>query len=421
MAIRDFFNRILGIEKRESFIDAARIAQIAGSGVVVNKQTAMSFSAVWNAVRILSESVAQLPLHIYQRNANGDRDVLFNHKLYDIVHSKPNNYQTKYLFMQKIMYEICIYGNSYVYIERTNGGIPTALYCMDANEIDVIKKDDAIFYVNHKDGHTYSSEEVMHFRGLSTDGIKGMSPIDQCSNSIGWGIAVEAFGNSFFRNGAKLSGILQTDRTMTEEAIGRLRNSFNQNYSSIQDSLQTMVLEEGLKFNPVSISNEQAQFLASRTFAVEEVARVFNIPPHMLKDLSKSSFNNIEMQSQEFVTYTLMPYLSNIEAEMNTKLFKESERGKVYVEFNVNGLLRGSVKDRAEYYRTMLNIGAMTINEIRQKENMNSVKEGDELWMQINMTTVDKIVNQSETPIPPTAPQTNGNYKYKIKKENASK
>tara|TARA_R100001244_G_scaffold100838_1_gene75166 strand:+ start:1 stop:747 length:747 start_codon:yes stop_codon:yes gene_type:complete len=248
-----------------------------------------------------------------------------------------------------------------------------------------------------------------------------MSPIDQCSNSIGWGIAVEAFGNSFFRNGAKLSGILQTDRTMTEEAIGRLRNSFNQNYSSIQDSLQTMVLEEGLKFNPVSISNEQAQFLASRTFAVEEVARVFNIPPHMLKDLSKSSFNNIEMQSQEFVTYTLMPYLSNIEAEMNTKLFKESERGKVYVEFNVNGLLRGSVKDRAEYYRTMLNIGAMTINEIRQKENMNSVKEGDELWMQINMTTVDKIVNQSETPIPPTAPQTNGNYKYKIKKENASK
>ena len=204
-------------------------------------------------------------------------------------------------------------------------------------------------------------------------------------------MAVEEFGNTFFKNGAKLSGVLQTDRALSETAIGRLKNSFNNVYAQLTGSNSTVVLEEGLTFKPISISAEQAQFLASRTFSIEEVARIFNIPPHMLKDLSKSSFNNIEMQSQEFVTYTLMPYLTRIEQEMNLKLFRTNEIGKTFVQFNVNGLLRGNTKDRSEFYRTMLNIGAMSINEIRNKENMNKIADGDKHFMQLNMTTIDKI------------------------------
>jgi HK97 family phage portal protein len=227
---------------------------------------------------------------------------------------------------------------------------------------------------------------------MSQDGMIGQSPIDTCAQSISWGLALEQYGNAYFNNGAKVSGVLQTDRALSTEAIDRLRNSFDQNYSRIGDAQKTLILEEGLKFNTISLSNEASQFLASRQFSIEEIARIFNIPPHLLRDLSKSSFNNIQEQSREFVQYSLMPYPSMIEQEMTTKLFKKSEQGKLFIEFNTNALLRGNPKERAEYYRTMLNIGAMTINEVRQKENMNVVPEGDNLFMQMNMATVESIV-----------------------------
>ena len=216
----------------------------------------------------------------------------------------------------------------------------------------------------------------------------GVSPIKQCKQAIGWGIAVETYGNTFFSNGAKLSGVLSTDRQMSELAIDRLKRSFQEQYASLNDANKTLILEEGLKFQQVSISNEQAQFLSSRDMAIQEVARVFNLPPHMLKDLSKSSFNNIEQQSTEFVRYSVMPYLSNMEAEMNLKLFREDEQGKIFTNFDANSLLRGSPNDRASFYDKMVKIGAMTINEVREKENMNAVDDGDILYMPANMTPV---------------------------------
>ena len=220
----------------------------------------------------------------------------------------------------------------------------------------------------------------------------GMSPIETCANSISWGLGLETYGNSYFQNGAKVSGVLETDRALSTEAIDRLRNSFDNNYSKIGDANKTLILEEGLKFNTISMSNEASQFLSSRQFSIEEICRIFNVPPHMLADLSKSSFSNIQEQSREFVQYSLMPYLAMIEQEMTNKLFKKNEYGKLFVEFNTNALLRGNPKDRAEYYRTMLNIGAISINEIRQKENMNRVDVGDNLFMQLNMATVNDIV-----------------------------
>ena len=189
--------------------------------------------------------------------------------------------------------------------------------------------------------------------------------------------------------------VLSTDRALSETAIERLKNSFNSSYAKLKSSNSTIILEEGLSFKPISISPEQAQFLASRQFGIEEIARIFNIPPHMLKDLSKSSFNNIEMQSQEYVTYTLMPYLTRIEQEMNLKLFRTNELGKTFVEFNVNGLLRGDVKTRNEAYKTAIQNGYMSINEVRQKENLNSIEGGDQHFIQMNMTTIENIGDAS--------------------------
>lgn len=363
----------------------------------MNTDKALTFSAVWAAIRLLSESVSGLPISVYKRAANGDKLEDSSSKLYNIIKYRPNSYMDKSTFYEKIMLDLLTDGNSYVRIVRDNSANPIELICLNTINVKIITKDNYIYYQDSNGGGTYGSEDVLHFKLITQDGIKGLSPIAQCANAINWGMNVEEFGRKFFTNGASLSGILETDRALSTEAIDRLKNSFNNTYKGIKNSNKTAILEEGLSWKPVSISPEQASFLASRQFSIEEVARIFNMPPHLLRDLSKSSFNNIEMQSQEFVTYTLMPYLTRIEQQMNLKLFRQNELGKRFVEFNVNGLLRGNIKDRSDYYRTMLNIGAMSINEVRRKENMNSIKEGEDHFMQLNMTTVEKITADATT------------------------
>ena len=397
MGIIDTIKNVFNPSKDEVRHDqrSLNVVPAYGSAVKVGSDNALRFTAVWAAIRLLSESVSSLPLNVFT-NSNGDKIVAENNPVYSLLKIRPNNYQSKITFLEKVMMDLLTKGNSYIRIERNRGAIPTALLPLNADDVNIKFIDGVLFY--ETGSNIYDASDILHFKTITKDGVIGLSPIDQCKNSIGWGMAVEEFGNTFFKNGAKLSGVLQTDRALSETAIGRLKNSFNNVYAQLTGSNSTVVLEEGLTFKPISISAEQAQFLASRTFSIEEVARIFNIPPHMLKDLSKSSFNNIEMQSQEFVTYTLMPYLTRIEQEMNLKLFRTNEIGKTFVEFNVNGLLRGNTKDRSEFYRTMLNIGAMSINEIRNKENMNKIADGDKHFMQLNMTTIDKI-GQEETEV----------------------
>lgn len=398
MGLFDFVGKLFKGEQEKrsgSFLDPSNFGRMGS--VAVSQDSALTFSAVWAAVRILSESVAQLPINLIERQPNGDKIVRADHFLYNIIHNKPNEYMTNFTFIQKIMYDLAVGGNSYVKIERNGSGRPVALYPILLADIEIRELDEKIYYYNSKTGEALEYEEILHFKIMSKDGMVGLSPIDTCAQSISWGIALEQYGNAYFENGAKVSGVLQTDRALSTEAIDRLRTSFDQNYSKIGDAQKTLILEEGLKFNTISLSNEASQFLASRQFSIEEIARIFNIPPHLLRDLSKSSFNNIQEQSREFVQYSLMPYLSMIEQEMTNKLFKKNEQGKLFIEFNPNALLRGNPKERAEYYRTMLNIGAMSINEIRQKENMNVVDDGDNLFMQLNMSTVENIVKGNPT------------------------
>jgi len=401
MAIFDFLTNIFSSnEKRSgSFIDPNSFIPSGGSGIPVNQDSAVTFTAVWAAIRMLSESVAQLPIGLIERLENGDKINRTDHFLYNLVHNKPNEYQTRFGFIQKIMYDLCINGNSYIQIERNGSGRPIALYPLLVTDVEIREYDEKYYYYNKNTGEAIEYEEMLHFKIMSNDGMVGMSPIDTCANSISWGLGLERYGNSYFQNGAKVSGVLQTDRALSTEAIDRLRNSFDMNYAKIGDSNKTLILEEGLKFNTISLSNEASQFLSSRQFSIEEIARIFNIPPHLLRDLSKSSFNNIQEQSREFVQYSLMPYLIMIEQEMTCKLLKKKEIGTLFFEFNTNALLRGNPKERAEYYRTMLNIGAMSINEIRQKENMNRVEQGDNLFMQLNMATVDTIIQGGDAEI----------------------
>jgi len=351
---------------------------------------ALTLTAVWCAIRLLAESVSSLPISVYSKQTNGDKLEDVKSPIYKLIKFKPNFYQNKITFFEYIMLCICTEGNSYVQIVRNNSGTPVELICLNPENVTVVINGGELFY-QVDNGGVLDSSDILHFKTLTDNGIDGISPIDQCAKALKYSENLQEFGNTFFSNGAKPSSILQTDRALSDTALQRLKTSFNNNYGKLKNSNSTIVLEEGLTFKPISISPEQAQFLSSRQFSIEEVARIFNIPPHMLKDLSKSSFNNIEMQSQEFLTYTLMPYINRLEQEMNLKLFRTNELGSKFVEFNVNGLLRGDVKSRTEAYRSAITNGYMTINEVRQKENMNSIKNGDKHFMQMNMTTIDKI------------------------------
>jgi len=378
---------------------------LGGSGIQVDTNTAIQFTAVWQAMRILSESVAQLPINILEKDTNGDKKILNTHSLYNLLHTNPNKYMTKYVFIQKIMYDLLTRGNSYVHIIR-NGASPIELITLDFEKIGLKEYEGEIFYEDSAAGAVYDSHDVLHFKTMSKDGYIGLSPIDTCRDAIANGLALQDYSNSYFRNGAKLSGVLETDRQLSTEAIDRLRHSFQMNYTKIGDSNKTLILEEGLKFSGISLSNEASQFLASRAFSISEVARIFSVPPHLLRDLTKSSFSNITEQSREFVQYSLVPYLYMMEQEFSTKLFKQNEIGKLNIEFNTNALLRGTPKERAEYYRTMLNIGAMSINEIRAKESMNRVgAEGDNLFMQMNMTTISNIIDGTPIETKEEAPE----------------
>jgi len=361
---------------------------------VFDSDKALTLTSVWNAIRLLSESVSSLPITVYKKENNGDKVEDVNNRIYNLIKFKPNNFQNKITFFEYVMFSVLTDGNAYVQIVRDNSANPVQLIPLNPSNVNIFIKENELFY-QMDGGSVLDSADVLHIKLITDNGIEGLSPIDQCAKAINWNLSIEEFGSTFFKNGAKPSSVLSTDRALSETAIERLKNSFNSSYAKLKSSNSTIILEEGLTFKPISISPEQAQFLASRQFGIEEIARIFNIPPHMLKDLSKSSFNNIEMQSQEYVTYTLMPYLTRIEQEMNLKLFRTNELGKTFVEFNVNGLLRGDVKTRNEAYKTAIQNGYMSINEVRQKENLNSIEGGDQHFIQMNMTTIENVGDAS--------------------------
>jgi HK97 family phage portal protein len=364
---------------------------VSGSGVSVDKNTALTFTAVWSAVRLLSESISILPVNVYEREKNGDKSLAEKNSVYNLVHNQPNYYMSSVAFFEKCMMDLCLSGNSFIQIIRNGGGSPESLLPLNTQDITVKVNNGSIFYQSQTKNEIYDDYDILHFKGVSQDGIMGLSPITQNSNAIGWGISLEEYGSKYFVNSAKISGVLETDRALSEEAIERLKNSFSNTYNKLQNSQSTAILEEGLSFKPISISPEQSQFLASRIFSITEVARMFNIPTFMLQEHSKSSFNNIESLSQSYVTYSLMPYIRRMESEMNRKLFKTNESGKIFVEFNVNGLLRGNIKDRTEAYKTGINNGYLSINEVRRKENLNSVADGDDLYLPLNVTKIQNI------------------------------
>ncbi len=361
------------------------------AGKLVTERSAMQMTAVYSCVRILAEAIAGLPLHVYQYNNDGGKDKALKHPLYHILHDEPNPEMSSFVFRETLMTHLLLWGNAYAQILRNGKGEVIGLYPLMPNKMTVDRDDKGrLFYQYQRSNDEaiksdsmviLSPQDVLHIPGLGFDGLVGYSPIAMAKNAIGLAIATEEYGAKFFANGAAPSGVLEHPGTIKDPA--KVRESWNTTFGGSGNAGKVAVLEEGMKYTPISISPEQAQFLETRKFQINEIARIFRVPPHMVGDLEKSSFSNIEQQSLEFVKYTLDPWVIRWEQSIMRTLFTPEEKKKYYVKFNVEGLLRGDYQSRMTGYATARQNGWMSANDIRELENLDRIpaEEGGDLYL----------------------------------------
>ena len=353
------------------------------SGKAVNERTAMQTSAVYACVRILAESVAGLPLHVYERTANGSKSTKPSHPLYRLLHDEPNREMTSFVFRETLMSHLLLWGNAYAQIIRDGRGFPIALYPLlpDRMAVDRNESGELVYtYQSDKGQVKLRRENILHIPGLGFDGLIGYSPIAMAKNAVGLALATEDYGATFFANGANPGGVLEHPGVIKPEQADRLRESWQSQFGGA-NAHRVAVLEEGLKFHQMSIPPEQAQFLETRKFQINEIARIFRVPPHMVGDLEKSSFSNIEQQSLEFVKYTLDPWVVRWEQSLQQALILPSEKATIFIKFNLDGLLRGDYQSRMQGYSTGIQNGFMSVNDVRGLEDMNllTAEEGGDL------------------------------------------
>ena len=367
---------------------------IGGSsiGKNVNERSAMQMTAVYSCVRILAETLAALPLQLY-RYTPGGKERVYDHPLYHLLHDEPNPEMTSFIFRETLMSHLLIWGNAYAQIIRDRLGRVQGLYPLRPDKMTVCRDDRGkIFYLYTKTGDenpnikpygqvALQKEEVLHIPGLGFDGLVGYSPIAMARNAVGMTMACEEYGASFFANGASPSGVLEHPGVLKDPA--KVRDSWNAVYRGTGNAHKVAVLEEGMKYQQIGIPPEEAQFLETRKFQLDEIARLYRIPPHMIGDLEKSSFNNIEQQSMEFVKYTLDPWVIRWEQAMQKALFLPEEKKQYFLKFNVNGLMRGDYESRMTGYSIGRQNGWLSANDIREMEDMNPVsdEEGGNLYL----------------------------------------
>lgn len=363
------------------------------SGKPVNERTAMQTTAVYACVRILAEAVASLPLHVYEYQDDGGKKLVHDHPLYYLLHDEPNPEMTSFVFRETLMSHLLIWGNAYAQIIRDGAGRVLGLYPLLPDKMEVQRDDRGnIYYVYFRNSDEnpmfkeygnikLKAEDVLHIPGLGFDGLIGYSPIAMAKNAVGMTLACEEYGASFFANGANPGGVLEHPGVLKDPS--KVRESWNSVYRGVNNAHKIAVLEEGMKYQQIGIPPEEAQFLETRKFQINEIARLYRIPPHMVGDLDKSSFSNIEQQSLEFVKYTLDPWVIRWEQSLQRSLLLPGEKGKYFIKLNVDGLLRGDYQSRMNGYAVGRQNGWFSANDIREMENMNPIpdEEGGNLYL----------------------------------------
>lgn len=372
----------------------------SAAGAIVNEQTAMSMTAVYACVRVLAESIASLPLHVYRRGENGNRTKAEDHPLFFLLHDEPNPEMSSFTFRETLMTHLLLYGNAYAQILRNGRGEIVALYPLLPNRMRVERDEGGRLFYRYSrydqepptmDGSTVvlSPEDVLHIPGMSFDGLVGLSPIAACRNAVGAGLSADEYSSRYYANGAAPMGVLEHPGVIKDPE--KLRESWTAAYGGTRNAGRVAILEEGLKFTPISISPQDSQLLETRKFSVEEICRIFRVPPHLVQDLSRSTFNNIENQGISFVQYSIVPWTIRWEQALMRSVLKPDERRRYVIRFNVDGLMRGAYKERYDAYAVGINNGFMCPNDVRRLEGFDLISEGDTFMVQGAMIPLSMV------------------------------
>jgi HK97 family phage portal protein len=391
-------------EKRYSLSDLDRrmdfdlSGQAASSGVHVSPDSALNYSAYFNGVQQIAQTVASLPWNVFKKV--GSSAVRYTQNSLELVLStQTNGYQNANQYKELIVYDLIVWGNSYSFIEYANDYRVSALYRIPPDNVTVMfdyEKKEKVYKIKSNitnETKNYSQAEIFHIAGFSSNGMTGMSILSHARESIGLGLAEQVFAGRFFGGGTNVGAIFTHPEKLSDTAKANLKKAIQNQNTGIYNSHKIMVLEEGLTFNRTTMPLRDAQFLEARQFSVQEVARWLNIPPHKLKDLSRATFSNISEEQLSFFTDTIRPWIIRIESAANTQLINPASWGRVYTEFNFNAILRADIKTRFESYSIALQNGFLSRNEVRNKENMNPIdgNGGDVYTAQLNLTSVENL------------------------------
>jgi HK97 family phage portal protein len=365
------------------------------SGIYVTPDVAMRESAVYACVRVLSESVAQLPLEVYRRRKGGGKDRATDHPLYDLLHTRPNQTNTSFEFREMMMASVLLRGNGVALVIGSGRAGVGALEMLNPDRLTISKDSKGRRLYTYTDdkgkSKTYTSNYIFHIAGMSLDGVSGLSPVTYHRETVGASLSIKEFGARLFANGTHLGTVIEHPGKLSQKAKEHLYEDLRKNWQGVVQAGKGIILEENMKVAKLGMTAEDAQYLDSRKFSRSEIAGIFRVPPHMIGDLEKATFSNIEQQAIEYVMNSLMPWLVRIEQAILRDLITEKDRRKGYfAEFNAMGLLRGDAKARSEYYKARFEMGSITPNQIRALENENPEPNGDTAFVPLNMIPIDQ-------------------------------
>lgn len=363
------------------------------SGIEVDEDIALKYSAVWAAVNIISGAIGFLPFNVYERIDKG-KEKRPKHPVYRLLHDRPNDYMTAQVFREALQAHLLLWGNAYIKIERNKAGRPIALWPLMPNKVEPkvieLNGEKILVYELNQDGpkEQIFYDEIIHIPGLGWNGLKGYSVIQYCAENLGLGLSAEKHSANFFGHDSTPTGILHTDQPMSKETREIVEKQWKEKRSGLDKKFDIVITHSGLKYQPIGIPAKDAQLIEARKFGVNDISRWFQIPAHFLSDLEKATFSNIEHQGIEFVVWTLAKWLKKWEQECNYKLFSTAEQQRYFTEFNVDALLRGDIKTRYEAFAIGRTNGWLSANDIREKENMNPIEGGDTYLEPLNMKPV---------------------------------
>lgn len=348
--------------------------------VQVNELNTQSIPAYWRAIAIISEQIASLPISVYRKDSEGNISEATTHPLYKLLRFRPSPLYDSFVFMETVVRQLLLRGHSYVRPIRDSRGALIELRIIESQPIDIFEVDNVWFYRFATIDKPLRWDEILHFKAYSIDGIQGQNPMAVFDETLGRAISEMKFASSYYGNGARISGVLESEHNLKPGQREIVETAWNKSYSGPDNLGKTAVLGYGFKYKPVG-NKFDANDVSARRLTTEDISNITGVHPILLGNLERASFSNVEELNRIFVQFTLRTWCERIEREINTKLFSNREMGKVYVDFNLDGLLRGDTATRAKYYQALYNIRAINPNEVRARENMNGYDGGNAFGM----------------------------------------